>query len=197
MFNTQEKLAGSQIENTYQKDGSQIFYWNKPNGGKMRYLIGGFLIFWICGWVTGLCTAIFALIKAEPNTDTGFLVIWLIGWCIGGLIVLNILFKIFRKNLPESITLYSDCLTYDTGSIPIIPQMIGFNRSINRFNSLKELFKKRQVFEKIPKNEIQFIIEKNPSRVYFDRGIERIVIGECLTEPEKEWLYSILSNWNR
>jgi hypothetical protein len=32
-------------------------------------------------------------------------------------------------------------------------------------------------------------------RLTFDRGADRIEVGEYLREPEREWLYQVLSSW--
>ena len=32
-------------------------------------------------------------------------------------------------------------------------------------------------------------------RLYFDSGADRVVVGECLREPDREWLSSELTPW--
>jgi len=33
-------------------------------------------------------------------------------------------------------------------------------------------------------------------RLCFDRGADRFEIGSCLREPEREWLFDVLSEWH-
>ena len=58
-----------------------------------------------------------------------------------------------------------------------------------------ETFKKRFVITGVRRGQLTFVLETNPSRLYFDQGAQRIELGSGLSEPEREWLFKQLEPW--
>lgn len=58
--------------------------------------------------------------------------------------------------------------------------------------ALKKIF----TIEGIKKDEIKFVYEIYPTRIYFDKDFKRIELVTYLFEPEIEWLYSQIEPWS-
>jgi len=173
--------------------------WTKPNGGFFRYVIVLFLLFWLCGWLFGLVSVVKQLLSdSGPNT---FLLIWLCGWTVGGLFALATVYLLLRPQKPESITFGPYSLTYNTGS-PALDFMNPYYMMRNKRNlpnPFSLLFRKAKQYEFTRGDCPEFLLEGlgDAQRLRFDDGAERVVIGEYLSEPEREWIAEVLTGWRK
>ena len=149
-------------------------------------------------WVQGFQHASGSLFN--PKTDAsgkGFLSFWIIGWTIGGIFASYFAYLILKPQKPESITFNLNDLDYDSGTTTPVGYMFNMRYQMNPFQFWKDAFRKRFQIKGMKRGELEFILEKNPSRIYFDKELQRIEIGSTLTEPEIEWLHTQLEPWSK
>jgi len=105
-----------------------------------------------------------------------------------------------RKGLPERVTLRRDSIRYDPGrqsslSLWANPWfMMKYNDPSEAF---AKLFRRRKVIE-LAKTEVGRVVLDRAGerqRLYFDHGADRVEIGESLREPEREWLATVIQEW--
>jgi len=153
--------------------------------GIMKYFIGAFLLFWMFGWATGFVMVGSQILAGEGNA---FLFFWFAGWSVGGFFAGTILFKIFRKSIPESLLLNRLSLLLDTG-IPAFNLTLG-----NQKELWNNLFLKRQNIEFTDKELETLSLRETDlgNRLTVDKGSERIELAISATEIEREWLFEYL-----
>jgi hypothetical protein len=191
-----DKPAGSIIQEREDLDGLTLFW--KPSGlGCARVAITGFLVFWLCGWTVGLVTVIKGLLEDGFHF---FLVAWLLGWILGGLLVLFLLLTMLSPERPESVTLKTDSLHYQQGRFLSAATTYPADRGAawgRRQSPLQPMVQKKEALD-IDRTAVKaFFLERvgERQRLCFDHGADRIEIGACLREPEREWLFGILEAW--
>jgi hypothetical protein len=158
-------------------------------------LIAAFVALWLCGWSVGWVTVAGEIAAGKANL---FLVAWIGLWTIGGGAAIWSLWTVLRPSRPESVTLGADEFEYDPGTPPVTCfQKNGWgpwpNRNLGQWPSRR--IKKAIA---VPKCELgKFVLDRigERQRLSFDRGAERIEIGACLGEPEREWLHAVLEGW--
>ena len=134
--------------------------------GITRFLSGGFLLLWLAGWYSAFSNVLSEIIAGKGDP---ILFIWLSLWSIGGLYVARILYKNFRKPVPEQLLFNKPNLSLDTGR-----RRIEF--SPEEFKSMK-------------------LRDTNKgNRLTIDKGSERIEIASKVTGTEKEWLFRYLQD---
>ncbi len=122
-----------------------------------------------------------------------FLLFWLGGWTIAGIIVLGYLFALFKDGRSQ-LLLGNDKLVYKPGRIPISSLFTANQRQTG--NYFKILAGGKPIAAgKYEITNLDIGYAGDRLRVTFDRGAERIEVGEYLSEPEKEWLYKAIGNW--
>lgn len=89
-------------------------------------------------------------------------------------------------------------MKYDTGSAPVYffnPYWIMSRKQ--HMNPFSMLFQKRKTYEFDKSDCPKFVLEGlgDDQRLRFDDGADRVVIGESLKEPEREWLTEVLATW--
>lgn len=186
----------SQIQTKSELNGVTLF-WKKPGGGPFRFFVVAFLIFWLCGWCAGFVSAGKQLLSG--GGFSGFLAIWLAGWTLGGIFAGSMIYLLLRPRKPESITLERDRFKYDTGT-PAANFMNPYDmmrKKQNMMNPFSMVFEKRRTYELARTECPEFVLEGlgDDQRLRFDDGADRIVIGESLKEPEREWLAEVLNTW--
>ena len=107
MTNLPPKPEGSIIEEVHDFDG-RTYRWKLPKGGKARFFVTAFLIFWLCGWAHGFVNALVNLLRNAAGNPDLFLLFWLGAWTVGGIFVFFMLFLQLRPQRPESIQLRHD-----------------------------------------------------------------------------------------
>jgi hypothetical protein len=163
-----------------------------------RYAIAAFLIFWLCGWAFGLLAAGKELLSGHGPRS--FLIPWLAVWTLGGVFAGMFLYLLLRPQSPESVMLGHDEFVYDTGSAaPVFfynPAWMFRHRNAMT-NPFSLLFQKRKTYAMARSECPEFVLEGigEEQRLRFDSGVERVVIGESLSEPEREWLAGVLQEW--
>jgi hypothetical protein len=188
------KPSGSFIHERDEWDGSR-FVWHLPSANPQRFSVVLFLAFWLCGWAFGWISAARKLASGGPHL---FLIGWLGAWTIGGIAAIWMLWGLLRPTRPESITLRQSDLVYDPGRSPsneLLRNNWGYrsNRELGR-----ALTNRRKRSIAVAKSDLgTFVLDRvgERQRLYFDLGAERIEIGSCLGEPDREWLYATLERW--
>ena len=152
----------------------------------MKLVVGVFLSFWLCGWAVGFVSA---LAQVMEGKGTAFLTTWLAGWTVGGCVVVFILVRLFRKGVPESFVFRGGEVGYDTG-LPSLP--VRFGRWDARDYSRIFSRRKQMSFSAEELKTVRLSTELGYQRLVIDRGVDRIEVGQTLTEPEREWLHALL-----
>jgi hypothetical protein len=188
--------ANSQIQARSDLDGMTLF-WKKPGAGPARYIVVGFLCFWLTGWFGGLVFAGRQLIVGEgPRL---FLAAWLTAWLFGGLFAGGMVYLFIRPQKPESVKLERYRLVYDAGtpSLHAMSPHYMMRKKQSLMGPWALLFRKRKTYEFSRSECPEFVLEGlgDEQRLRFDDGAERVTIGEFLTEPEREWLAQVLEAW--
>ena len=168
-------------------NGHQLVVVPHGSGGVMRYFIGLFLLFWMGGWFMGFTSAFTQIASGEGGA---FLIFWLGGWSIGGIFAGYMIYRVFRKSIPEQILLNRPALSLDTG-IPPLKMNFGFT---NQKEYWKSLFPKRKRLEFTPTDLKTLILRETNggNRLTIDKGSDRIEFAIGASEVEREWLYSYL-----
>ena len=185
---------GSAIRTQAEFDGITLS-WKRPTGGPFRFFVVAFLIFWLCGWVLGLVAAATQILAGRGQT---FVYIWLAMWTFAGVFVAGVVYRFLRPQIPESLTLKVDRFKYDTGLAPVdLSNMYWMMRRKRPANPLAVLWPKRKIYEFDRSRCPEFVLEGlgDDQRLRFDRGADRISVGDYLKEPEREWLAELLNRW--
>ena len=189
--------SGSVIESRDDWDGLTLF-WPLPIGGPQRHFAAAFLAFWLCGWAFGLAAMTRSLLTGGFQP---FVIVWLGGWTVGGGFAIWTLWNMLRPSRPESVTMGVAELRYDPGAAPGFDpyrQAGWWDRSANQHGWHGQATRRRPMT--VPKDEIgKFVLDRagERQRLSFDRGADRVEIGACLREPEREWLHAVLEDWRR
>lgn len=191
MFITSPPPAGSKIDQLV--DGGKTKLSWKPKSSVLRFAPAGFLIFWLTGWSYGLSQTLKQLLTAPFNLHT---LLFLGGGTFAALMVLKLIWQTIRPIVPESITLDFASLQYDSGVAPLnmaAPQLQQAEEGIN------PLFARRKKLSLTRDQHPTFVLEQiaTRQRLRVDVGAERVEIGRSLTEPEREWLYGVLKQWQK
>jgi hypothetical protein len=172
-------------------------FWKKSNGGAFRYCIILFLCLWLCGWALGLVSVGGTLFSGEGASP--FLIIWLVMWTFGGVFAIVMAYLLLRPQVPESIKLMHDQLIYDTGSTSMNMNPYHMMKKKHlEMNPFSMLYQKRKTYALSKFECPEFILDglADDQRLRFDLGADRIIIGETLKEPEREWLHEVLKEWS-
>jgi uncharacterized protein YhhL (DUF1145 family) len=99
-----------------------------------------------------------------------------------------------RQKRPQSIWLSDDTLTYDPGWSPHLAQKRELQGNLR---SLRALGEKRPAVtvSRRDVHELRIEVVRAHMHLYFKLGEKRFEIGEVLSEPEREWLHTILQKW--
>jgi len=176
---------------------STRYIWHEGKKSVGYYLVLAFMSFWFCGWTIGGFAGVFLLFITSVGFFTGkipffvplFALFWLGAWTIGEIVVFKTLYYALRPQRPSVLTLSNRGITFETGThAPNLPP----SRYYKRLFSSKEF--KNRTFSLGASEAKTLKLERTgeKQRLSFDHGVERIEIGETLTEPEREWLYNIL-----
>lgn len=175
---------------THFDNGYQTIIIPHKQVGAFRYFIGLFLLFWLGGWAVGWVTAVSSLLNSvEP-----FLLFWLLGWTLGGVFAFYMIYRLFRKPVPEQLQLNLPNLTFDTGVPPLdIKFGVRYSHSMEYW---KSMFHRRKQIEFTPADLQSLRLRETDSgnRLTIDHGADRIDIATGATEVEREWLYNTLKS---
>lgn len=113
---------------------------------------------------------------------------------------MGMFYLFLRKGLPESVTLGDDFFRYDPGRQSVLS--VWFNpwfmmKYPDPTQFFTRFFWRRKPIE-LSRSELGRIILDRAGerqRLCFDVGADRIEIGESLREPEREWLASVIQDW--
>jgi hypothetical protein len=131
-----------------------------------------------------------AVEEITSGTGGAFLMLWLCCWTTGGIYVVYIIYRLFRKSVPEQLLLNKPTFSVDTG---IPPFKIGFSLW-NQQDYWKSMFPKRKRTE-ISHDEMKTLElreTESGNRLTVDKGKERLELAISATEIEREWLFKYL-----
>ncbi len=151
----------------------------------LRFAIAAFLLFWLGGWLMGLCAVLRQLIWGHHNPGDLFLLFWLGAWTLGGGFASFFLYRLLRPPVPETLVLTRAGLEYDSGLPPFNPA--SFSRYRTRVDPWKTAFPRRKIFTFSPDELATLRLRENDddNRLTIDHGNERIDLGVSLTEVER------------
>ena len=194
--------VGSKIQTKEFADGSRQLSWFRPNGGALKYLFGFFFLasllcfFWLM--TPGLISP--SELTKTQDVPASFIMMeffFKMFFFLGAASYIYMLYLIFRPQKAEFFNLGQDKLDYDSGTTSPLSWLVNKRKYMsNPFAFWSRVFKKRLKLESVSRGQIIFVHEKNPSRIYFDKGAQRIIVGEDLSEPEIDWLYAELAAWS-
>ena len=180
----------SKIEISTENNTQTIIIPHEKNS-MLKYFIGPFMIFWILGWAAGFISVSNEILNGEGNL---FLIAWLGAWSIGGIFAFYFLYRIFRKTIPEKLTLKKFELSIDTG----IPSLsFTFMNMFNMQEYWRNLFPKRKIYT-LNHNEINSIKLRETgmkNRLTIDKDSTRIDIAKSASEIEREWLFKYIQTF--
>ena len=170
------------------KGSSQIISIPPAKKNATTYFAGAFIIFWVGGWAFGEVTVLQTLLAGTAKAATAFLVFWLCAWTVGGIFAFDIVRRIFRRPVAESITLEPGALVHDSGVPP-------YEMPSNRTFSWKTAFPKRTVsrIESRALSTLRLRDGDAGNRLTVDAGVERKELAKAATDVEREWLLRVLS----
>ena len=192
------KPNGSNIEVIDEVNGV-TFRWDRPDSKALRFLICGFGLVQF-GVFFGLMLPEMIGQMNQQGAAPAQVLIPIVMFGVFALFGFAMFYFLVRKGLPESVTLGRDSLRYDPGRQAAIS--IWFNpwwamKYSDPTEVFSRVFRRRKVID-LPKEELGRVILDRAGerqRIYFDLGADRIEIGECLREPEREWLASVIQEW--
>ena len=160
------------------------------SAGIIRFLIGGFLLFWLTAWYAGFSNALEEIMAGKGGL---FLFVWITLWSFGGLYAIYFLYRILKKPVPEQLLFNKPNLSLDTG---VSPFNMNFHNAQNMQKPWKQMFPKRRRLEFNPEElkSMQLRDTGSGNRLTIDKGLERIEIASHVTDIEKEWLFQYLQD---
>lgn len=168
-------------------NGYQHFSIPHGKGGPMRYFVGIFLLFWMGGWFMGFTSAFTQIISGDAGA---FIVVWLGVWSLGGLYAGYLIYRLFKRSIPEQLLLNRPSLSFDNG---VPPLRLEFGMRVQK-DYWKTIFPKRKRIEFSPQELKTMELRETDSgnRLTIDKGAERVEIAIGATEIEREWLFNYL-----
>jgi len=163
--------------------GQRIIRIPYPRQGASHYLVGGFLLFWLCGWAVGFLSVFSKLLNGEGSL---FLFAWLGGWTLAGLFAARAAYQIIRGSKPQVLTIEPTGLRLDTGKPPV---------TLTKTKKVTDIFGKKRKLLEFSKSEIGTLNLRETSegnRLTIDKGADRIDLAEGATEVDREWLFKFL-----
>ncbi len=154
-----------------------------PHRGERSWGSIFFMSFWLCGWAAGEIISATIVLSGNGNL---FLIAWMCGWTIAGIFAITTLRRMLQKPQPESISLTKTGFDYEAGRSPVTSAQLT-----------SKDFKSTQVSVLWPKFEgFKLDDEPEPNMLYFDHLGKRVEIGQTLTDEERRWLFSKLTQWS-
>lgn len=194
MIQAPGKPARGIIEEREEWDGLRLS-WPHPAAGTGRFGTAAFLMFWLCGWAFGWVMVAGTIAAGKGNL---FLFGWLGAWTIGGGAAIRALWLLLRRPRPESVVLGWDALAYDPGTSPAHALQRNSCWTANTRGTPEASYDRIKKRNRIPKDELgKFVVDRvgERQRLTFDWGAQRVEVGSCLGEPEREWLQAVLEAW--
>jgi hypothetical protein len=172
-----EKPSNCVIEERTDAEGVTLT-WPVPSYGPWRYVAAAVVFGWLYLWSIGWNDVAGQIIAGDQPDDAKYrLYFWLTGWSIGGAVAVYVIWCLVRRSLPESVRLQGEMLHF-------IPGRRGGSDRANPMSISRSAIR-GIVLERIT------IVQ----RLFVDRGTDRVEIGECLCEPDREWLFAKLQTW--
>ena len=174
---------------------STTYSWKNGKKGWAVLPIAAFLTFWLCGWTVGGIMAGKELLfgKEVPIFARLFLLFWLCGWAFGECAVIFILCNIFRPAKPAKLIISPRSIEFHTGTKMYLPNRNSNDYNRNKRKNITDYFRNKVYTVGVNEmSNLSLDFAGDRQRLTFDVGVERVEIGESLTEPEREWLYEVL-----
>lgn len=189
------KPTGSRIDEFDEVEGV-TYQWDCPDPTFLRWCVSGITVIQF-GVIFGV---VIPEMFQQAQRQGPFPVEIIICFGLFALISAVPLYFGLRKGLPERVTLGRDLFRYDPGlqcslSYWFNPWfMMKYNDPSEAF---ARLFRRRKVIE-LAKNEFGRVVLDRAGerqRLYFDHCADRGEMGESLREPEREWLATVIQQW--
>ncbi len=181
---------------------SDSYSWSNGQPGFLQYGMGAFLLVWLAGWSASGIIAIGVLFFGQEVSVVTklLLVFWLLLWVVGEVFVIWILYWVLKPVRRARLTLAQNWLTYETGTI-CLDATYHYRQNYAsypvgtkpRFLDLLRNKVYRVEREKISNLRLGRVGER--LRLTLDTGPDRIEIARALSEVEREWLFSILTDY--
>lgn len=170
---------GSMIERRDDFDGVRLL-WSVPTFGPRRYAFAVFFAPFVIGWLAGIVSVLFSVLRGGDLLLLGFLVMWM----FAGVWVPLGLWLLLKPSRPESVLLAVYDITHDPGwSAP--------NYMLNLTTGPQYWLPPKPVT--VPKADVTFTLQPELVRLEYE-GMP-VSIGAILPESDRLWLFSALESW--
>ena len=117
----------------------------------------------------------------------GFLYVWMV------IATVFTAWALYKPSRPEAIWLADDCFGYDPGAM--CPPIFGRYYSVRKHWRYLFSTPARTVIDKQELSKFELVRTGDIQRLSFQHDLETVVIGNCLCESERTWLYTVLEHW--
>ena len=192
------KPIGSKIQEIEELDG-MTYRWERPDGGVFR------VVLWVVVVIQALLILGIVVVppmfnQRNPQGAPADIVALAFGVIFVFVFGLGMSFFFLRRSRPASVTLGDDRFRYDPGRQAAIS--IWWNPWLMmKYSDPTEMwskfFRRPKPIELLKTELGRVVLDRagERQRLYFDYGADRVEIGECLREPEREWLASVIHEW--
>lgn len=192
------KPAGSRIEVV--EDGEDVTYrWERPDPKILRWLITGVFVVQI-SVVLGFAIPDMIGQMQRQGAAPAEAIIGATVFGVFALLGVVMFYFLLRKGLPERMMLGRDSFRYDPGRQCALTAWLNpwfMMKYSDPSEAFTKFFRRRKSVE-LAKGELGRVVLDRAGerqRLYFDYGADRIEIGESLREPEREWLATVIQEW--
>ena len=198
MVDVPDKPAGSIIQEREDPD-ARMYFWRAPTAGIQYTLIKCFGIAFLSAWAIALATMVIVLLwNPAVRSDADFL-IGLAGLTIGGGLTMVLLYFMLRAPRAESVTLGRDRFRHDPGgrALRLFDLTCLPAPSFAHITWGEALRRPRPI--ELDEGDVDAVVLERVGerqRLRFDHGADRVEIGRCLREPEREWLAAVIQAWH-
>ena len=190
-----DKPSGSTIEEEVDSEGVTLRWW-PPAAGFTQYAFGVLYSAFFCVWAAA-CFGAAASVLFQPITAYSCCFIIVLGvFAFAGASLGFGAWFMLRPDRPESVRLEAEWLRYNPGRSKIRAYQALFERRVPKAESPRTPMMPNPVEAR--REEIRGLALDRAGkwqRLTFQCGAKRVEIGAILTEPEREWLHTILQRW--
>ncbi|MCI0684241.1 MAG: hypothetical protein L0Y71_19195 [Gemmataceae bacterium] len=145
---------------------------------------------WLGGWLGG---GMFVVSRVLAGDVSKGVFVGLVFWLLGATLMTLLLIAAYRPAQPESVLLDDDWFSYDPGvcyPVTYRPRNAILKLCWHVFHTPSRTVIPREHLAKF-----ELVGAGHGQRLRFQRDLDSIEIGNCLTESEREWLFGVLEHW--